>query len=76
MALPIPSITGGAGGAAGPARADSSANTAQSIFDSSGWTVSTGSSKAAAGLGASAGGIPLMWIAAALVVGYVLWKKR
>ena len=68
MAVPaIPSMTGGAGGAAGP----STAKNGDGIFDNSGWTVTFGDNSPAT----PAAGIStyLPWIALA-VGGLVLWK--
>ena len=76
MALaPIPplNLTGGAGGAAGPATATQGGiGSITPAFDSSRWTVSTGSSKASA-----TEGIPWYVLAGIAAVGaFVLWKKR
>lgn len=81
MAMPIPSMTGGAGGASGPATGGNVSTSTNSgvSFDNSGWTVSTGSSKADAvssksdlGLGA----LPwYVYVGVLAVVGLYLWKK-
>ena len=71
-------MTGGAGGSAGPATG-TAVDTITPAFDASNWTVSTGSSKAAAtnasGSAGSLANIPWMYIGIAAVVGLVLWKK-
>jgi len=67
---PLPNVTGGAGGAAGPSDAASHLN-GKAAFDDSNWTVSTGQSSASGPLGTQtlliAGGLAL----AALIV----WKR-
>lgn len=78
MAVPLPSLTGGAGGSAGPATS-TGIDTITPAFDASNWTVSTGSSKAgatnASGGAGSLANIPWLYVAGALLVGVLLWKK-
>lgn len=65
---PIPNIQGGAGGAAGPS--GSGLTGGNSSFDSSNWTVSTGSSSA------SAFDMKTLLIAAGLaLLGVFAWTK-
>ena len=59
---PTPSMTGGAGGAAGPSTASSSFGLG---FNSSGWTVNTGSG--------SASGAVSPWMIAAEAAVVVVW---
>jgi hypothetical protein len=66
---PIPNITGGAGGAAGPSTADLHGGNAS--FDSSNWTVATSGSRAAGGLD----GTTLAIAAGVALLAMVLWKK-
>lgn len=70
----INAIGGAAKGApAGPSRADQQASVNLG-FDSSGFTVSTGSSKAN---GASYGGsIPWLWIIGGAAVLLLIWKRK
>lgn len=63
-APPIPSMTGGAGGAAGPSNASSSSG-----FNSSGWNVNFG------GGGIDTGNNKILMYAAIAVAGYFLWQK-
>lgn len=72
--LPPLSLTGGAGGNAGPSTATGLGGTVGSLFDASGWTVSTGSARST-GAGNNyalyaliAGGV--------LIAGLLLWKKH
>ena len=78
LTLPPLQLTGGAGGSAGPATS-TGIDTITPAFDASNWTVSTGSSKASAtnasGSAGSLGNIPWLYIAGALAVGVLLWKK-
>ena len=69
--IPLPSLTGGAGGAAGPSSSDQWVGGASPMFNSSGWTVATSGSKAT---GAAAVQLAV-WIAGAALVGLILWKK-
>lgn len=62
--------TGGAGGAAGPSKVDG-VTSITPAFDTSNWTVATGSAKANGGAIA----LPWMLIVGAALVGLVLWKK-
>lgn len=65
MAMPTPpSMTGGAGGAAGP-----SAATSKSGFDSSGWNVNFGSGSI------DSGNQKLLTYAALAVGAYFLWQQ-
>lgn len=65
MAAPVPpSMTGGAGGNAGPSAANSSAG-----FDSSGWNVNFGSG------GVNGANQQLLMYAALAVGAYFLWQK-
>jgi hypothetical protein len=61
---PIPSMTGGAGGSAGP-----SAATSKSGFDSSGWQVNYGSGSI------DSGNQKLLMYAALAVGAFLLWKQ-
>lgn len=72
MAMPIPSMTGGAGGASGPATATNSGGGYGGIFDASGWTVSTGSSKASS----TPFTLSMPLLIGAALLGLYLWKKR
>lgn len=65
-AAPLPNLTGGAGGAAG---ASNAASNMRAAFDSTGWTVATGGSKA----GAPAD-VPWMMLVVGAVVGLAVWK--
>ena len=72
MATPIPSMTGGAGGAAGPATAMGGQASGSGMFDNSGFTVNY-----APGIGIGGGSMPSwVWIAAAVVGVIWLRKKR
>lgn len=72
MAVPLPNLTGGAGGAAGPSRAALDMMGATSgMFDASGWNVATGGSKTSGG-----GAIPWIYIIGGGLVALYLWKKR
>lgn len=64
---PLPSITGGAGGAAGPSTANLKGGA--SSFDSSNWTVATGASRAS-GFDSQL----LIIIGAIGIAGLVAWK--
>ncbi|MDZ7939270.1 MAG: hypothetical protein U5M53_13750 [Rhodoferax sp.] len=77
-APPIPSMTGGAGGSAGPSSATAGAY--GSGLNSSGWNVNFSGLQAAASSsdpGTSIGGIP-QWIllAGVAVAGVVLWRFK
>ena len=69
--------TGGgglSGGAAGPATASGATGlTAAANFDNSGWTVSTGASKATSTTGLST--TTILMIGAGLIVALLVWKK-
>lgn len=67
-APPIPNINGGAGGAAGPSAADLRGG--GSSFDSSNWTVATGSARAS-GLDTQT----LLIFAGLALAGLIAWKK-
>lgn len=73
-ALKSASLSGGAGGNAGPSRSMLDMMGATSgMFDSSGWNVATGRSKASG----TAGSVPWLYIAiGAGLLGLLLWKKR
>lgn len=78
MAFPLQlSLTGGAGGNAGPSSNGSSVAGITPAFDASNWTVSTGSSKATAS-NASGGGLkalPWTTIGIFALAGFVVWKR-
>lgn len=65
---PLPNITGGAGGAAGPSAADLHGGNAS--FDSSNWTVATSGSRAAAFDTQT-----LLILSGLALAALVLWKK-
>lgn len=85
--MDMPSIGGGSGGTSlsggtsgtGPTTSGPATATAQ--FNNSGWTVSTGSSKASAastpvaGLFGAPGSIPWIPLAIAAVIGLIIWKR-
>lgn len=69
-APPIPSITGGAGGSAGPSNAGSNSG-----FDNSGWNVNFGSGKINDG-GDMGQYLPYVAIAAALLIAFRMTRKK
>jgi hypothetical protein len=71
--VPLPSLTGGAGGSAGPSTATQGGiGSITPAFDSSNWTVATGKAKATGGTALPTWAL----IAGAAVGAYLLWKKR
>lgn len=71
----FPTLTGGAGGAAGPSSSRNTGGGYGGMFDASGWTVSTGGSKSVGGTSGGAASIPwtTLFIGAAVLL--VLWQK-
>ena len=70
-ALKTLGLTGGAGGAAGPATSGQGFGNITPAFDSSGWTVATSGSKAT-GAGSP---IPYTMLILGALAALVLWKK-
>lgn len=68
VALPPLNLSGGAGGAAGPSRADGMLS---NPFAGGAMNVNF----APAGIASSVGGIPWYFLAGAAVAGYLLWKR-
>lgn len=84
MAAPIPSMTGGAGGSAGPSDAQSA--TYGSNSDNSGWNVNFSGVQSASsnqdksggsglGLNSIGSSVP-WWVWAALAAGVVVWRLK
>lgn len=67
----LPSITGGAGGAAGP-----SAARGDSAFDSSGWNVNFSSGSIASNAGGLGAYAPYVLAAAAVVIAWRMTRRK
>lgn len=79
-------LMGGSKAPAGPSAANGNSQYAPQTFDDSNWTVSTGSSSAKASsssgsgagggsLGGTLAGVSMPWIAGAIILGVILWKR-